>query len=172
MTKYLLPLLLLAACSRDPGSETTAIAHFHKVTDGIYRGGQPDRAGMEYLQEHGIKTIVDLNDVIDTEIREGQMASELGIELFVFPMSGIFPDPGDYHPAASALKIIANAKYAPVYIHCEYGLDRTGLVIALYRTWFSGYSKDAAYSEWVKLGHNRMLFLFDYMYWKLTWGWV
>ena len=36
------------------------VPNFHKVNDGLYRGGQPSRQGFESLAKLGIKTVLDL----------------------------------------------------------------------------------------------------------------
>ena len=38
-------------------------------------------------------------------------------------------------------------KRGPVLVHCNHGADRTGLILALYRTLYDGWSKGAAVEE-------------------------
>ena len=42
----------------------------------------------------------------------------------------------------------------PVYIHCEHGADRTGLLAALYRVKVQGWAPEDAKTEWEAHGHN------------------
>lgn len=50
-----------------------------------------------------------------------------------------------------------NSSPRPVLIHCQYGRDRTGLVIAAYRVTVQGWSKDSAMKEAVDMGYHRIL---------------
>ena len=170
--KYLILFLLLTACTAPRGDPGVPIANFHKVDEFVYRGAQPDQKGMEYLKSIGVKTVVDLNVGLLVSLTEYKWARDLGIEYRAEPMSGWLPDHSDEQNLTNALQVLSNPKYAPVYIHCELGEDRTGLAVALYRVWFNKWDRNKAYEEWVALGHNRFLFIFDLVYWRLTTGWV
>ncbi len=39
-------------------------------------------------------------------------------------------------------------------IHCATGVDRTGVVAAIYRMRVQGWSRDAAIKEWIALGRH------------------
>jgi protein tyrosine/serine phosphatase len=41
-------------------------------------------------------------------------------------------------------------KRGPILVHCNHGADRTGLILALYRTLYDGWSKDAAVGEMLR----------------------
>ncbi len=45
----------------------------------------------------------------------------------------------------------------PIYVHCEHGKDRTGLVIALYRMRADGWSQEQAAAEMKEMGHTGLL---------------
>ena len=42
----------------------------------------------------------------------------------------------------------------PIYVHCEHGKDRTGLVIALYRVRYDGWTPERAAAEMAAMGHT------------------
>ena len=44
-----------------------------------------------------------------------------------------------------------------VFIHCQHGKDRTGLLAALYRVKYQGWTPEQAHKEWAALGHSGML---------------
>ena len=52
------------------------------------------------------------------------------------------------------VKLLSDPKSGRVYVHCEHGKDRTGLIVALYRVCHQGWSPDAAYAEMMEKGHG------------------
>jgi len=36
------------------------ISRFQMIVGGVYRGGQPDRKGFEYLRKSGVKTVINM----------------------------------------------------------------------------------------------------------------
>lgn len=56
-----------------------------------------------------------------------------------------------------ALMDRANKEGIPVYVHCEFGRDRTGLMIGLYRMWQHRQSAEKAWEEALAYGFNRNL---------------
>src|SRR5262245_18869873 len=54
-------LLFLQSLVSGPAPETPSVKHiprFQMITTGLYRGGQPEREGFEYLKKTGIKTVI------------------------------------------------------------------------------------------------------------------
>ena len=45
------------------------------------------------------------------------------------------------------MKIVTNTNNLPVFVHCQRGADRTGMVCAMYRVVVCGWTKDAAVQE-------------------------
>ena len=45
------------------------------------------------------------------------------------------------------LKIVSDSNSVPVFVHCQHGADRTGLMCAIYRIAVQGWSKDEAIKE-------------------------
>jgi hypothetical protein len=111
--------LAVMACGGTPeraaagaSADTTSAvepANFHQVSDGIYRGGHPDAGGLLYLQQLGIKTIVDLEvgDFVEaapwTISQEEDAAAAAGITLARFPMSAFEPALSDRFDAQMVL---------------------------------------------------------------------
>jgi protein tyrosine/serine phosphatase len=52
------------------------------------------------------------------------------------------------------LRIMHNPKNQPVYVHCEHGKDRTGLIMALYAVKYLHESPAQAHAEMVADGHS------------------
>lgn len=142
------------------------IPNLRTVSDGIYRGGQPDVEGFQYLKELGITQIVKLNT--DKEGSDDR-ALELGIEVFKCPITVedqlFWPDEVVVRDAVAFIK-------PNTFIHCgsdartqskldqkyniQGGQDRTGLVCAIYRL-TQGWTKDAAEKEMLALGFHVLL---------------
>lgn len=64
------------------------------------------------------------------------------------------------------LKVIAESENHPVFLHCQHGADRTGVMSAVYRIVVQGWSKEAAIREMTEGGygfHSVWLNLIDYV---------
>src|SRR5262245_48953754 len=59
------------------------IPRLQLVAAGLYRGGQPERAGFEYLKEKGFKTVINLR----TENDEEAVVKGLGMNYVHIPIS-------------------------------------------------------------------------------------
>ncbi|MDB4943566.1 MAG: Protein tyrosine/serine phosphatase [Labilithrix sp.] len=174
----------LAACAGDDGATapdavdeapvTSAArpANFAQVKPGLYRGGRPDAASLDYLKSIGVKRIVNLEvgDFIEaapwTITKELDLASARGLVEVRYPMSA-------FEPALSSrfddnmdqlLALLATATPTDaIYVHCKHGQDRTGLVIGLERVEGETWSPAKAHQEMVDDGfHTAFLGLEEY----------
>src|SRR5215475_11985228 len=184
-------VLILSSTLPCHGAPAVAtISNFSKVNEFIYRGGRPKPADLRYLQSLNVRTIIDLQggDLKNPRYRElmkwwepgelsGAITAEmtisesLGLLFFSKPLDAI--DPVSYEDDAridEILAIMGDPATQPVFVHCEHGVDRTGLVIALYEVRYMGISPDEAYNEWRALGHRGIGTLFtghlDMYYWR------
>lgn len=142
-------MLLLAAGSpagaRDRGvPPSEGIVNFGKVNDRLYRGAQPDAAGIKSLARLGIKTIIDLRMTNDVWQAEAAEARANGLTYTNVPMKG-FGRPKPEH-VEQALAIIDSLP-SPVFVHCQHGCDRTGTIIACYRIRHEQWSSEQALRE-------------------------
>jgi tyrosine-protein phosphatase SIW14 len=155
------------------------IANFHKVRAGLYRGGHPDAAGLDYLKKLGVKRIVNLEVGDFVEAFPWDITDELdeaharGLTELRYPMSA-------FEPAVSGefdrhmTQILALLKTATpsnaIYVHCKHGQDRTGLVLGLERVIDEKWAPKAAHDEMLKLGfHSFFLGLNHYFEEKTGW---
>lgn len=151
---FLLLITLPAAGERGlPPSE--GIRNFGKINDRLYRGAQPDAAGIRNLARLGIKSIINLRLTNDVWKAEAAEASASGITYTNFPLKGV-GRPTDAQVAA-LLALIDNLP-APVFIHCQHGCDRTGTIIACYRIRHAGWLNQAALEEARKYGISKFEF--------------
>ena len=131
------------------------IPNFGKVSDALYRGSQPDAVGITNLAKLGVKSIINLRMAKEGWQSEGDLARAQGIQYTNFPMHGFGgPTDGQMRTLLSLMQSLP----APVFIHCRYGCDRTGTVIACYRIEHDHWSKDVAMQEAVKYGISKFEF--------------
>lgn len=111
-----------------------ATGNFHTVAPGeVYRAAQPSPAAItDYQREYGVRTIINLrgeNPGAPWYDNEVATARRLGIEHIDFKMSarrGITKE-----EAWRLIEVMEQAP-KPLLIHCESGVDRSGLASALY----------------------------------------
>ena len=116
------------------------LKNFHRVSADLYRGEQPEQEGMRQLHAMGIKTIVSLRKFHSDRDEIGDLP--LGYERI--PMSGVSPDDEE---VVRFLKIVTDSQRLPVFVHCQHGSDRTGLMCAVYRIIVQGWEKSEAIRE-------------------------
>ena len=125
------------------------ITNFGKVNERLFRGAQPDAAGIASLARLGIKSIINLR--MTNEVWKGEEAQSQarGIIYTNVPLRGI-GRPTDTQ-VAMLLALIEHLP-APVFVHCRYGCDRTGTIIACHRIDHDHWSNEAALEEARKYG--------------------
>lgn len=117
--------------------------NFAKVSPSLYRGRQPDDIGQlaAMRDKLGVRRIVTLNDDMP-ELAD--WCQQLGLRHIHAPLTDGGPqDPGWQILTANLGKFLNEV---PAFVHCRHGADRTGGVIARYRT-ESGWPCDLAYAE-------------------------
>ena len=146
------PALLSMRAAYGQKVTVTGIRNFGKISDQLYRGGQPNTAGIEQLKKLGITTIVDLRreDVAGRD-REKREAEAAGIRFVNIPVGG-WNAPAD-DQVAEFLSIFADPKQK-VFVHCHFGEDRTGVFVAAYRMETQQWSVSQAIQEMHFFGFN------------------
>ncbi len=121
------------------------LRNFYKLDDRVYRSAQPDEKGFKELAAIGIRNVLSLRDYHSDD--DGR---DSGLNLYRVKMEA-----GDVTPEqiVEALRIIRQAE-GPVLIHCWHGSDRTGLVSAMYRIVFQGWTKENAIDELMNGGYG------------------
>lgn len=116
--------------------------NLHIVEPGFYRSGQPSRIGFANLAGRlGIRSVVSLRAFH----ADDEHAGSLGLTLVRVPLYTWAID------EASVTRALAEVEVArergPVLLHCQHGADRTGLVCALHRMLYQGWSRQEATRE-------------------------
>lgn len=104
------------------------IDNFGRIDDVYYRGAQPDRQGVADLAALGVKTVIDLT----TDKPEEKFWVEgAGMKFYRIPLTTSAP------PSKGSielfLKLVTDPAMQPVFVHCQGGRHRTGVMTAVYR---------------------------------------
>jgi protein tyrosine/serine phosphatase len=152
------------------GTFPVSIANFGRISDTYFRGAQPKGHDYADLAALGVKTIIDLTR--DGEAAEEAFVEHAGMKFFRIPMTT------SDRPADGAvgrfLALVNDPANQPVYVHCQGGRHRTGVMTAIYRLTHDGWNADRAFAEMKQyefekgLGHGALkTFVYDF-YAKLT----
>jgi protein tyrosine/serine phosphatase len=127
--------------------ELPGVANLYKVTDYLYRSEQPTEDGMKNLERLGIKTIINLRPLYSDsdEIKgTGLRVEELSVKVWHIEDVDV----------VRVLRIIRKRENGPFLIHCSYGADRVGVMIAMFRVVEQGWTKEEAIQEMVNGGYG------------------
>src|ERR1035441_226879 len=125
MTRWLLSLLFtvtLCAAGERGQPPREGLGNFGKINDTLYRGAQPDAAGVKTLARLGIKSIINLRMANDVWNAEEAVARSSGITYTNVPLRGVGRPK---HAQVAKLLTLIETLPAPVFVHCRYGCDRT-----------------------------------------------
>jgi protein tyrosine/serine phosphatase len=125
--------------------QVEGLPNLYKVSGDLYRGAQPAPEGLRELKKLGIRTVVNLRESNDDQAR----LAELGLAYEYIPMTAFFLKDEN---VVRFLKIVGNPGHTPIFVHCQRGADRTGLMCAIYRIALQGWSKDEAIAEMTQGG--------------------
>jgi protein tyrosine/serine phosphatase len=123
---------------------TEGILNFGRIDDHLYRGAQPDAAGIARLKQLGVTTIINLRTAKEIWSVEAAAALSNSIVYTNIPLEGMGRPTQE--EMARILSVI-NGAPGPVFVHCAHGCDRTGTVIACYRIQHDGWDAAAALKE-------------------------
>lgn len=139
------------------------LPNFAKVSNTFYRGAQPTRTGFSIISQLNIRTVLNLRD--DPKDWEKETVESVGLRYIHMPMSAL-RKPRDKDVSAF-LKLMRDASAAPLFIHCQRGADRTGVLSAIRRIEIDGWTALAAANEMVAFrGRSPALVLYVFQYYK------
>jgi len=132
-----------------PRNDIPGLKNFAKVSDVLYRGEQPSKEGFAELKKMGVKTIVNLRSFNSDR---GELKG-LGLQYAHIYCKAWNPEDED---VVKFLKIIQNKDNHPVFVHCQHGADRTGMMVAIYRMMEQGWSVDESRTEVENFGFHKI----------------
>lgn len=121
------------------------LKRFSRVTDLLYRGGQPDASQLKDLKSLGINTIISFRQCELSISLESTLCSDLDFHFITRPFSSVCCDSHQFFN--NVLNDLSNRDHGITFIHCKHGKDRTSLVICLYLVIHLGWDRDKAWNE-------------------------
>ncbi len=121
--------------------EKPGLPNLHRVSDRLYRSAQPTPEGFREIERLGIKTVVNLRGFHSDK---DEVPGKHGLKLEHIRFNTWHPETEDM---VRFLKIVTDTNRGPVLVHCQFGADRTGTMIALYRMAVQGWTKQEAIAE-------------------------
>ena len=146
-------IVSLQGCATLPSSRISEpLPHFFRVDEQLTRGGQPTAEGFRQLAKMGVRTVVDLRAEHIGD-KEKEIVESLGMRSVHLP---VLPGarPSDKQVLAF-LKLAQDPDQKPVFVHCQRGKFRTGILVAIYRIAVLSWPPEKAYAEAQSLGMAR-----------------
>jgi protein tyrosine/serine phosphatase len=156
-------------CQEKLQAAKVSVPNLRFVNEAIVRGGQPEIEGLALLKAAGVSTVVNLcmmedglrslfrKDSSPSEspelVRERQRTEELGMNFVHLPLD-VFRDPPQ-QTIDRFLELTADQNCLPIFVHCLFGRDRTGLMMGIYRVVREGWAADRAYTEMIECGFDK-----------------
>ena len=149
-------LLLSATASAQDATSYTELQRFQQVSERLYRGAQPRDGGLSRLRELGIDTVINLRGSSKQTRAEEAEAHALGLNYYNVALPN-WGRPQDAR-VQRILEIIEAPENGRVFVHCRSGVDRTGMIVAMYRMTHEGWNRSDALAEADRNGMRRIQF--------------
>jgi tyrosine-protein phosphatase SIW14 len=143
-----------ASAEHSPAKKLTlpGVKNFGEVTPLLYRGAQPSPEGFKALAGMGIDIVVDAR--LSGKDAERKIVTGAGMQYVSIPWHCLFPKD---KKIAQFLAVLRDNPKKKVFVHCRYGDDRTGMMIAAYRMAAENWTPEEAWKELQKFGFNHTL---------------
>jgi protein tyrosine/serine phosphatase len=148
LSSVLIAALLLAASASaqtksSPEPAKVRIKNFGRTSDNYFRGAQPESRDYPDLAGLGVRTVIDLTR--DGRPDEQAFVQRAGMKFYRIPLTT--SERPSEAAVAQFLKLVNDPANQPVFVHCQGGRHRTGVMTAVYRMTRDGWSADRAYEE-------------------------
>lgn len=137
---------LSAALSfREEKASMPGVGNFGRVNARLFRGAQPTKEGLRALAGSGVQVVVRLSLGEEGAASEAADVRALGMESVTLPWS-VEGEP-DRDEVRQFLQVVNDPRHRVVFVHCKQGADRTGVMIAMSRIAFDGWTPERAMQE-------------------------
>jgi len=136
--------------------KVAGVSNAGKVSEVLLRGAQPSAQGLVELKKLGVTTIVDLRGNSGPVAWERGQAESLGMRFVNIPVLG-WSAPNDGQ-VAQFLKVVQQDPTQKIFVHCYYGEDRTGVMVATYRIAQQNWTPEQAAAEMDSFGFHYHLY--------------
>jgi tyrosine-protein phosphatase SIW14 len=160
------PLALRAQAAASPAPPPTApsaapaeklnifgISNAGRVNPLLYRGAQPLPGGYDELQRMGISIVIDLNNRGNESRDERRAVESRGMRYVSIPTSSYSGPTLDQ--IAEFLSLLRDSPARKIFVHCKYGADRSGVMIAAFRMTQEHWTPDQAMAEMLSFHFHR-----------------
>ncbi|MDR3055633.1 MAG: dual specificity protein phosphatase family protein [Zoogloeaceae bacterium] len=114
--------------------------NLYEIEPNLYRSALPDSEALPRLEALGIATVINFYQQSDASWLSAPQVRQIHLPLRADRITDT--------EALEALRAIRQAQgEGAVLIHCKHGQNRTGLIAALYRVVYQGWSKEQARAE-------------------------
>jgi len=120
--------------------EIDGVPNLHKVSDTLFRSGQPSPEGLKALAALGIKTIINLRSMHPA----AEETASAGLNYVEIPSRATSVKKAD---VLRFLAAVTESSGGPYLVHCHHGADRAGLMVAAYRVVVQNWTKEEAIRE-------------------------
>jgi len=132
-----------AQVARAANLSSITIDNFGRVNANYYRGAQPNGHDYADLAAIGVKMVIDLT--ADGQAGEGTLVRDAGMKFVRIPMTT--HDEPSRDDVAKFLSLVHDPANQPVFVHCQGGRHRTGVMTAVYRMTQDGWDANRAFAE-------------------------
>ena len=147
--------LIITGCATQRGFPArNQINNFSQVDARLYRSAQPPYSSFADLAALGVKSVINLRQPGDELPDEETFVKLAGMTYTNLPMSGVSTPT---HDQMNHILATVEALPGPVYVHCQFGCDRTGLVVGCWRIRHDGWTNDKAVEEAKAFGASDLL---------------
>jgi tyrosine-protein phosphatase SIW14 len=123
-----------------------------KINDFLLRGAQPSNQGLAELKKLDVTTVVSFRAWSHEVESEREQAESLGLRYLNIPVGGWSPPTNEQ--VAQFLVLLHSSPDQKIFVHCKYGQDRTGVMMAVYRIAENNWTVEKAIQEMDPFGFH------------------